>query len=64
MMKMICKPILIEAEDDVYEEKNINKILLDKLRKTHKKICAFEINKDGNIEIYLYKNNKPVRKEE
>lgn len=59
MMRIICKPILIEAEDNIYEEKDINKGLLDELRKTHRRAYAFGTNKDGNIEIYLYKNNEP-----
>ena len=59
MMKMICKPILIETEDSIYEEKDINKALLSELRRTHKRVYEFGTNKDGNIEVHLYKNNEP-----
>ena len=53
MMRMICKPILLEDEDDIYEEKDINNSLLDELRKTNRMVYALVINKDGNIEIHL-----------
>ena len=58
-MRIICKPILLEAEDNIYEEKYINRSLLDELRKTHRRAYAFGTNKDGNIEIHLYKNSEP-----
>lgn len=53
MMRMICKPILIEAEDNIYEEKDINRDLLDELRKTYKLIYEVGTNKEDNIEIRL-----------
>ena len=57
MMRIICKPILLEAEDNIYEEKYINKSLLDELRKTHKRAYAFGTNKDGNETMINFGNS-------
>lgn len=57
-MKIICKPILIEDKDCIYKGEDINRKLLDELRKTHRRIYIIGTNKGDNIEIRLYKNNK------